>query len=110
MEDEKGQDQKLLAVVHKDPRSDTIRDLPDLPSHCMREIQHFFANYKRLESKPGHVKWAKVSGFHGRERALQDLRDSRQMYLEHKKSEAATEGEEGAQNRCEQPPVDFHHA
>lgn len=24
-------DQKLLAVVHKDPRSDTIRDLPDLP-------------------------------------------------------------------------------
>eukprot|EP00667_Euglena_gracilis_P001590 EG_transcript_1590 len=110
MEDEKGQDQKLLAVVHKDPRSDKIRDLPDLPSHRMREIQHFFANYKRLESKPGHVKWAKVSGFHGRERALQDLRDSRQMYLEHKKEEEAKKGEEGAQKCCEQLPVDFHHA
>jgi len=112
MEDEKGQDQKLLAVVNKDPRSSTIHDLADLPSHRMREIQHFFSNYKLLESKPGESKWAKVSGFHGKAKALEDLKDSRRMYLEYRKAEQ----EKGKVDlvhvlqKRDLPMVDFHHA
>ena len=41
-------------------RSKTIQDLSDLPNHAMKEIEHFFANYKGLENKKGAKKWAKV--------------------------------------------------
>ena len=69
MEDEKGQDEKLLAVpVEKiDPRFAHIQDIKDLPKSILDEIKHFFEHYKELE--PG--KWVKVKEWKGKQEALE---------------------------------------
>lgn len=51
MHDEKGEDEKILAVPTGDPRFDGINNLEDLPSHWLKEIENFFATYKLLEDK-----------------------------------------------------------
>ena len=55
MRDEKGVDEKILAVPEGDPRFDDINDLDDLPSHWLKEIENFFATYKLLEQKDTEV-------------------------------------------------------
>ena len=49
MRDEKGVDQKILAVPQRDPRFAEVRGLEDLPKHWQREIEAFFGTYKTLE-------------------------------------------------------------
>jgi inorganic pyrophosphatase len=49
MFDEKGMDEKILAVPEDDPRDKEIRDLPDLAEHVPREIAAFFRTYKELQ-------------------------------------------------------------
>jgi inorganic pyrophosphatase len=49
MSDEKGLDEKILAVPLDDPRYNTIMDLPDLQGHWPREIAAFFRTYKELQ-------------------------------------------------------------
>jgi inorganic pyrophosphatase len=61
MADEKGEDEKILAVPSGDPRFQEVRDLRDLPKHWLREIETFFATYKELEDK----KPPKIKGWHG---------------------------------------------
>lgn len=58
MEDESGEDEKLLAVPSKrlTQRYDSVKDYTDLPSISLQQIEHFFAHYKDLE--PG--KWVKI--------------------------------------------------
>jgi inorganic pyrophosphatase len=56
MEDEEGVDRKVLAVADKDPRYADVTDMSKVNSHLKKEIEHFFAEYKRLENG----KWAKV--------------------------------------------------
>lgn len=51
MSDEKGRDQKLLAVPVDDPRYDSNRHLDSISRHRLREIEHFFRIYKELEGK-----------------------------------------------------------
>jgi len=51
MEDEKGMDQKVIAVASKDPHYNNFRSLEDIPEHKMMEIRQFFAEYKELEQK-----------------------------------------------------------
>ena len=56
MRDEKGTDQKILAVPVADPRFDGIRDIEDLQKHWLTEIENFFSMYKELErGKRTHV-------------------------------------------------------
>jgi len=61
MEDESGEDEKLLAVPSKrlTQRYDSVNDYTDLPSISLQQIEHFFAHYKDLE--PG--KWVKIAGW-----------------------------------------------
>ena len=47
--DEKGQDEKILAVPRDDPRYDPIIDLPYLSEHWLKEIATFFRTYKELQ-------------------------------------------------------------
>mmetsp|Transcript_8988 Transcript_8988/g.14565 ORF Transcript_8988/g.14565 Transcript_8988/m.14565 type:complete len:280 (-) Transcript_8988:636-1475(-) len=61
MEDEKGMDEKVLAVVNKDPHYVEMKTLRDVPEHVLREIAHFFQTYKALEKR----KWVKVGGWKG---------------------------------------------
>ncbi len=51
MSDEKGQDEKVLAVPERDPRYEEVSDLRDLPRHVLKELEHFFGVYKDLEGK-----------------------------------------------------------
>lgn len=47
--DSKGEEHNVLAVPDDDPRFADIEDLSDLPEQNLREIEEFFAVYKRLE-------------------------------------------------------------
>ena len=59
MEDEKGQDEKLLAVCINDPIYKDIYKKSELPKHTLDEIFVFFETYKMLEKK----KWVKIKGW-----------------------------------------------
>ena len=61
MEDEKGIDNKVLAVPTEklDPRWKDIRDIADLSEEQKAEIRDFFENYKKLEPN----KWVKLQDF-----------------------------------------------
>jgi inorganic pyrophosphatase len=56
MSDEAGGDDKLVAVLSKDPRWSHIQDVDDLAEYTKKEIAHFFEHYKDLEPN----KWVKV--------------------------------------------------
>jgi inorganic pyrophosphatase len=58
MEDEAGQDEKLLAVptTKLTRRYENVKDINDVPAITREQMQHFFEHYKDLE--PG--KWVKV--------------------------------------------------
>jgi len=65
MRDEKGEDEKILAVPDGDPRFDGIHDLDDLAPHWLKEIENFFATYKELEEKDTEVLgWDHLSAAH----------------------------------------------
>lgn len=49
MRDEKGGDDKVLAVLNDDPRFEEVRDMGQLAGHWLREIENFFRTYKLLE-------------------------------------------------------------
>jgi inorganic pyrophosphatase len=49
MTDEKGGDDKVLAVPTTDPRLEHLRDIHHVPEFDRLEIQHFFEVYKELE-------------------------------------------------------------
>ncbi len=73
MEDNNGQDEKLLMVpvdaLH--PYHSGITTYTDLPSIVIEQVEHFFAHYKDLE--PG--KWVKVHGWEGPEVAERLIMD-----------------------------------
>ena len=49
MQDEAGEDAKLICVPPKEPRFANVNDLADLTPQLVEEIQHFFDVYKALE-------------------------------------------------------------
>jgi inorganic pyrophosphatase len=51
MRDEKGQDDKIIAVHVDDPAYADYHDIADLPQHRLRELQRFFLDYKVLEGE-----------------------------------------------------------
>jgi inorganic pyrophosphatase len=65
MTDEKGPDEKILAVALKDPRYGYRTSVDQLNEHTLKEIQHFFEVYKQLEEKA-----VEVHGWKGREDAI----------------------------------------
>jgi inorganic pyrophosphatase len=48
--DEKGVDEKILAVAVDDPRYAAVISLDNLPAHWKREIANFFRTYKDLQN------------------------------------------------------------
>jgi inorganic pyrophosphatase len=69
MRDEKGFDEKILALPLADPRFDGINDLAEIHEHWLAEIRNFFATYKMLEGKGTHVE-----GWQGAPEAWEVLR------------------------------------
>jgi inorganic pyrophosphatase len=56
MVDEKGEDEKILAVPHDDPRFNETRRLGDLATHWPLEIAAFFRTYKELQGVQTEVR------------------------------------------------------
>lgn len=72
MTDDKGQDEKILAVPHQSltryyDKIATYRDLPDI---LVDKIEHFFKHYKDLETG----KWSRIEGWSGVEKARELIR------------------------------------
>ncbi len=67
MTDDKGSDEKILAVPHQTLTSyyDKIATYHDLPNILIEKITHFFSHYKDLEKG----KWTTIEGWAGIERA-----------------------------------------
>jgi inorganic pyrophosphatase len=76
MQDEKGPDQKILAVPVGDPRFASIRDLHDIDQHWLREIENFFQTYKALEDK-----WTDVVGWEDAVAAERVIAGARELHL-----------------------------
>jgi inorganic pyrophosphatase len=75
MRDEKGIDDKIVAVSVHDPAFADYTDKDQLPPHVLREIQRFFQDYKTLEHKQVVVE--EMLGPHD---ALRIVREAIDMY------------------------------
>ncbi len=73
MEDDKGQDEKILAVpaARLHPFWDEVEEYTDLPKILLDQIRHFFEHYKDLEEG----KWVKVHGWGNREKAINLIKE-----------------------------------
>jgi inorganic pyrophosphatase len=71
MSDEAGKDAKLIAVPHDKLSAmyKNVKEYSDLPELLIKQIEHFFENYKDLE--PG--KWVKVDGWQGADAARAEI-------------------------------------
>lgn len=78
MEDEAGQDAKLLAVpvTKLYPLYEQLTSVEDIPELELKQIQHFFEHYKDLEKG----KWVKVTGWAGVQEAHQEIVSSSERY------------------------------
>ena len=74
MEDESGQDEKILAVpqTRLHPFFNEVATYKDLPPILIQQIVHFFEHYKDLESN----KWVKVLGWQDPEDAARLIQEA----------------------------------
>ena len=75
MRDDKGQDDKIIAVHVDDPEYAHYHDVAELPPHRVKELQRFFLDYKVLENKV-----VDVDQIRGRAWAEQVIRDAVRLY------------------------------
>tara|TARA_A100001015_G_scaffold283691_1_gene349245 strand:- start:2433 stop:2966 length:534 start_codon:yes stop_codon:yes gene_type:complete len=76
MEDEKGMDEKLLAVCLNDPFYNSIESKKDLPLHVLKEISIFFETYKLLEKK----KWVKIKDWSSEKETYELIKTTYDLY------------------------------
>lgn len=75
MRDEKGIDDKIVAVSVRDPAFVDYHDKAELPSHLLREVRRFFEDYKALENKQ-----VVVEDMLGPAEAITIVRDALELY------------------------------
>jgi inorganic pyrophosphatase len=75
MRDDKGIDDKLIAVHVDDPSYSDYKGIKELAPHRLRELQRFFLDYKTLEGKTVEVEEPL-----GRDDALKVLREAIDLY------------------------------
>lgn len=72
-------DDKVIAVPVDDPRWKAVQDKDDLNPHTLKEIEHFYSTYKKLQNKE-----VSVNGFEGKDAAEAAFEKGRKMYNETK--------------------------
>lgn len=75
MRDDKGIDDKIIAVPAADPRFAHVTEMSHLSDHWQREIETFFRTYKMLENRE-----TEIYGWDGRERAWEIIREAWAAY------------------------------
>jgi inorganic pyrophosphatase len=75
MRDEKGVDDKIVAVSVRDPSFEEYTDKAQLPPHVLRQVQRFFEDYKVLEHKQ-----VVVEDMLGPDDALRIIREALDLY------------------------------
>ena len=68
-------DDKIIAVPVDDPRFTNLVDLKDINPHTLKEIEHFYSTYKKLQNKT-----VEVNGFEGKDRAKEAFEESLELY------------------------------
>ncbi len=68
-------DDKNLAVPAGDPRWDSTVDLKDINAHTLKEIEHFYSTYKKLQDKI-----VEVTGFKPLAEAQKAIREGLELY------------------------------
>jgi inorganic pyrophosphatase len=77
MTDRGAHDYKVLGVPHTDPLFAEFEQLSDVPSHFLREVEHFFSTYKQLEGVA-----TEAQGWTDREAAVAEVKLSVDRYRE----------------------------
>jgi inorganic pyrophosphatase len=77
MRDDKGIDDKVVAVAVDDPAFSHYHDAGELPPHVVVELRRFFQDYKALEGK-----FSEVDELYPRERAIAVIAESMTAYRE----------------------------
>ena len=74
MTDDKGEDEKILAVPHPKLTAyyDKIATYHDLPQILVDKIAHFFEHYKDLERE----KWTRIEGWFGVDKARELINEA----------------------------------
>lgn len=68
-------DDKIIAVPTDDPRFEDVKDLGDVNKHTLKEIEHFFSTYKKIQNKEVETK-----GFEGAKAAKAAFDRSLELY------------------------------
>ena len=75
MVDDKGPDDKIIAIHADDPEYAHYRDISELPPHRLLELERFFLDYKVLEHKA-----VSVGDMRGPAEAARTIRDAVDLY------------------------------
>lgn len=80
MKDEEGTDNKVIAVPSEkvDPRFKEVQKIEDVGEHLRKEIELFFADYKKLEKEK--YKFVKIEGWEGVEKAKEIINKAVEKY------------------------------
>lgn len=68
-------DDKIIAVPIDDPRWNEVKDLGDINKHTLKEMEHFYSTYKKLQNKI-----VEVTGFKGKEEAEKAFEEGLELY------------------------------
>ena len=79
MIDSGDRDDKIIAVPKDDPRWADTQDLNDINPHTLKEIEHFYSTYKKLQNKV-----VEVTGFKGQKEAVEAFERGQKLYKEAK--------------------------
>jgi inorganic pyrophosphatase len=82
MRDDKGVDDKIVAVSVRDPSFEGYTDKSQLPAHVLRQVQRFFQDYKVLEHKQ-----VVIEDMLGPDDALRIIRESLELYRQLRRGE-----------------------